>query len=897
MSYNPDDYNSIFNILPDFWQKTFEDKDALKRIWSGYGQAVGDLFWQLSQTARSISLPIAPYVWETFHERLPLNNSTLVEYNVETKTFKYKIDSEIIKLGILTDTVNPDNASFAMEEGVDYRLIRDDKGDCFLEIGNRWIYKVAIAHTGDIDIPKGTIVQYHEEIAVLTLNAAIYKDYVEGHYERLDFDVPISEDFTGHEFDYIVKDPSGHLTIGGFEPSKIELTKSKKVGHVKISVFWKDLLPSNMISIPTGSLYVYRSYDYEFIEDIKNTTNGSPTAATLLARQIGDQYRKLISTFDTLPEGVTEIKVSAIKTDSILNSHSPKPLPPVLYADRIFKDKKIIEANFGRSIDYGNIRRAEDQRILTFALDNPQWLNQEYGKDYITFGGMELARGSKDKIVGVQLDSDRELRQLELYKLRVNALWFALWNGPSQLDLNIGASIFLGLPISELYGNVVATSANEAVGTVQYRDISDGARTIRYTLPNGIYFDEKFYLGAEVTLFEPLARNAADVYDININEQKFENTLVGLYDAFISVRGSERSLLFDLDDLFFDMNPPCEQLFFDAKDDCDPGYVIMTTSEYNAKYPRDLDVVNGTFYFDESKVTPCCSYRENSEFPENFYQNFRYLFVADILGGVEYEYENFQGLSDFLTRIKPTYANFILNRNVPTTEKLGFNDLLRLVRPQCDKYSERQVFADENEDNLEYFDEDETTCSCGTPFDSGEGFEKLTDVVEGCGWELIGNADIDNRTGLPSDLEFIETYPTGFATTVLGVTSKTELTIVDTPSVDLPSLAVMQVVSGVISGLCIQIDSNSGNDLTLKYPFHLREIIPGTEVVIWLDAAADVFEALDDKINFAETCTPLDFQTVGTGDNPDVVTVGATGGDGDYTPADPTIAATDNGAV
>jgi len=32
MSYNPNDYESIFSLVPDFWRKVFSDKDALKRI-------------------------------------------------------------------------------------------------------------------------------------------------------------------------------------------------------------------------------------------------------------------------------------------------------------------------------------------------------------------------------------------------------------------------------------------------------------------------------------------------------------------------------------------------------------------------------------------------------------------------------------------------------------------------------------------------------------------------------------------------------------------------------------------------------------------------------------------------------------------------------------------------
>jgi len=784
-------------------------------------------------------------------------------------------------LGTITDTVNPDQASFAMEEGVDYRLIRDDNGDCFVEFGNLWIYHVNIAHSGVLDIKKNDIVSYNEVIAYLKTDSItqVYQDYIDEHYERIDFDIQVvdasgnSIDLTGYEFDYIVENTNHVFTVDGvvFEPDKIKLTKSDVTNYVRMSVFWANNLPSSLVTVaPNLLLTVYRSYDYKFLIDVETDAITTNTRTVMVARQIGDQYRKLITTFNSdLPTNVTEIRVSRIKTDSILYSLEGRPLPPVVYADHVYRDRKVIEANFGSAIDYGNIRTSMDQRILTLALNDPEWLNQEFGKDHITFGGMELARAEKDKIIGIQLSTERELRQLELYKLRVNALWFALWNGPSEFDLNIGASVFLGLPISELNGKIIEVGTN-------YRVVSDGSRTIKYTVSNGVEFDEKFYLGAEVMLFEPLAKSAARVYDINIDEHEFQNTLTGMYDAFVSARGSERSLLFDLDDLFFDMNPPCEQLFFDAKDDCDPNYRTMTTEEYYRAYAKDVDVLNGTFYFDEDKITPCCSRGGTSEFPDDFYKNFRYLFVVDILGGVEYEYENLQGLSEFLKRIKPTYANFILNRNIPVIENLGFNDDLRLIRPHCDFYSERMLFNDDNE----YYDAEETSCSCGEVFDSGEGYESFSDPdrsVANCGWRPIGNADISNRFPLPVDLAFIEAYPNGFATTVSEVVSNRRIVTTDTPLVPYPDYLVVQIVSGDIRGLCIQVDTVLLNELTLKFEFNTREIQPNTQIVVWLDRAIDQFNALDDNVKFTDECDLLDFHEASSGDNPDVITAELSG--------------------
>lgn len=738
----------LFGLLPDFYKDFFEDKEMLLEVWDGYKGKFSDEYNRLYELAQSISLPRAPFVHREYFASFTFDTTT-----AENET-TFIINNNVVKVEKLSESPDPDRSNFFIEEGKDYRIKVLESGSKVLEFIRtvRVVLDLTFITEDHPTVPAGS------------------KFFVTGESRYIQ----------------LASDSSGDQAIGYY---------IREIDNNGDEV--SPLTTSTSLDIPADLSYV--------------------TQASIGTLQDPADF------------------------DSYLDRLGPKPIPKHLYAYRVSRNTQIIEKNFGAFIDYPNQRDTNDlQSLRSVIYDSADPLSEDF-----------LAATNNLSIEGSEIihDATRSLRELELYKLRVNALWFALWNGPSERNLNIAASIFVGLPIAEFEGEV-KTKEKDYNGRWVI-SITNGTRLQAYTLPRGVQPDSNIEVGAPISMFQPIARNAAVVYDRFIDEERFKATMVDMYDKFTSNIEEECGVIFD-DQLSFDLIDPCERIYFDmcTPDDSEDTtlcyrdgdrahseYSIIIYEQVDSTHLRvpyrppiyggyyqlqdlnsgDIELVQFThFNFDpsadgggvmtiadptsrtysggsllssikedlfmvednsdcsSSRLTRSCSteYPDPNNpgetvtvgnYPDDFYDNFRYVFMLDVLGATSILGSDFEGMYNFLYRIKPSYAHFIINMTIEVDENLYLGTETTLSTDICELYDEKQLFFDNylddapniGADTYDYAQErigtffDDPRYCIVSLFDSGETEVALTDIVSVSATESTAS-QIDLGSDVPS---------------------------------------------------------------------------------------------------------------------------------------------------
>ncbi|MDY6957832.1 MAG: hypothetical protein SVK08_01610 [Halobacteriota archaeon] len=732
----------LFDNIPDFYRDFFEDKDMLLTIWGGYKSKFMDDYNRLYELASSISLPRSPYVHREYYPVFYFDNSTMVSQR------RFRVDQNLVKIDFLSESADIESANFYLEEGKDYRIMVDESGQKVIEFirTSRCILKFTYDNADHPEVPAGSRFKVDGEDRYMTI-----VDAVSG------------EDAVGY---YIIEENSE-----GVEANP--------------------LTESNVLLIPSELSYI------------------------------------------------SNIEIVSVEgEENYLSRLGVRPIPRTLFAYRAYRDTQIIEKNFGRFIGYGNSRLVNDLEALRGVIYNSD--DPTSDSFYVENKGLIV---EEDEILQ---SSSRWMRELELYKLRVNALWFALWNGPSEFNLNVAASIFIGLPISELEGEVKEKKRDHLNRWVV--TITDGTKIKEYTLPKGVSPDENILPGMPIALFQPIARNAARVYDQFIDEEKFKASLADLYDVLVDNVDEECGILLD-DDMNFDQGEPCERWYLDSctPDSIDDDTICYKTEDISnlhfvsyvtqivdsthvrmSKIPPigtedtyQIQSMNGDeieeikiigfdlgsyvatlenplendydigamisdrmseFYYVEDDLD-CIGTRDRAcstsfedpnnpgetitsrNFPEDFYENFRYIFLVDILGGITLSEGDFDGLYDFLYRIKPHYAHFLINMLIGEEENLKIETEEGLTTDVCELYDEKKLFFDnylpdpEDPDEMYYASSDEKKgfflddprFCIPSLFDSGSPSEGVDDTELTDEVDVLVVFDVNNQIDFGTD--------------------------------------------------------------------------------------------------------------------------------------------------